>query len=78
MYTVFNRADLRENCDCGKCIDRMRFKNRLKTWHAKSLVYTENVDRAKTYVSDNKEQVVFKSIVSGNIGLLYDYEEITI
>lgn len=77
-YLVYRRDELRENCNCGFCINRKGFKNTLKTWHTSRELFVDNLKSALEYVNgDFKKYIIFKSEYAFNFEQIKDYEEIT-
>ena len=77
-YKVYKRADLRENCDCGKCIDKRGFRNSLRAWHAVPLLFTDKLYKVKDIVCNNEELIIFKALYDGRFNQLYDYSELVL
>ena len=79
MYSVYKRKDLRENCNCGKCVNHDGFSNVLKTWHAPRCLFTDDINKVISLVNDNTDEyIIYQGRYSSRSELLSDYVEISL
>lgn len=60
-YSIYDKKEIREKCECGHCVDLDGFKNRLTAWHANRLLFTDSLEKVNELMENNSNCVAFKA-----------------
>lgn len=73
-YSIYSKNEIRENCQCGLCINADGFKNTLSTWHASRLLFTNDTNKVSEFVKRKTDIIIYSARYNEKLRQLEDYK----